>query len=78
MRLGTVLDHKRPVQDGGQIHCREDEVWHLCNSCHGWKLNLENFARRTRQTDQIVQWCDDPSSRPKSRGDLNARRSVEE
>ena len=71
LRFGDVLDHKYPVVDGGKIHCDEAGVWVLCTRCHGWKQNLEAFARRTRQMEQIVEWCDNPASRPRGRGELD-------
>ncbi len=73
MRLGHVVDHKFPVQDGGEIHCDVALVQVLCEACHGYKQWLEQHARRTDQMDQIVAWCDDPSIRPRKRGDVQAR-----
>jgi 5-methylcytosine-specific restriction endonuclease McrA len=72
LRFGAVLDHKFPVQDGGEIHCSEAGVWHLCARCHGWKLRMETLARRTGQMERIVEWCDNPASRPRFRGELDA------
>lgn len=69
--FGAVVDHKHPVQDGGKVHCPDDGLWHLCSSCHGWKASLEDYARRTGQMERIVQWCDEPETRPAfRRGDL--------
>lgn len=73
IRFGEALDHKFPVQDGGKIHCDKAGVWHLCRSCHGWKQNLEAYARRTGQMERIVEWCDNPASRPRMRGDLDGK-----
>ena len=66
-----VVDHKMPVQDGGPVHCSDAGLWSLCTSCHGWKLELEAFARRTGQMQMIVEWCDKPELRPAiRRGDV--------
>jgi len=69
--FGAMVDHKFPVQDGGKVHCSDAGLWTLCRSCHGWKTELEAYARRTDQMDQIVEWCDHPASRPIfRRGDM--------
>jgi 5-methylcytosine-specific restriction endonuclease McrA len=73
VRFARVVDHKYPVQDGGEVHCNLDGVWGLCFQCHGWKQNLELYARKTGQMERIVEWCDNPASRPFNRGDINAR-----
>lgn len=62
-----VVDHKMPVQDGGKVHCDDAGLWALCTSCHGWKLQLEAFARSTGQMHLIVEWCDHPDRRPEIR-----------
>jgi hypothetical protein len=65
-----VLDHKIPVTDGGAFW---DENNHhpLCNGHHGGlKRLLENYARETGQVSKLIQWCDDPASRPRLRGDV--------
>lgn len=68
--LGTVVDHKMPVADGGAVHCPDAGLWTLCQACHGWKGELEAVARRTDQMHLIVLWCDDPSARPVIRGEV--------
>lgn len=67
----AVVDHKFPVQDGGDVHCDDDGLWGLCLLHHGWKARLEDFARRTGQLDLIVRWCDEPETRPQLRGDIH-------
>lgn len=65
-----VVDHKRPIVDGGAMW---DPANHmpLCHACHnGLKRRLEDHARSTGQLDQIARWCDDPESRPKFRGQI--------
>jgi hypothetical protein len=65
-----LVDHKFPVADGGLVHCGEADVWTLCNRCHGYKQWLEAEARKSGQMNQIVRWCDDPTSRPRKRGQI--------
>lgn len=71
LRMGDVLDHKFPVQDGGKVHCEEAGVWHLCNPCHAEKTRWEAYARAMGQMERIVEWCDNPDVRPRLRGDLD-------
>ena len=71
-RFAKVVDHKYPVQDGGEVHCDLEGVWGLCTKCHGWKQNLEIYARKTGQMERIVEWCDNPATRPVNRGVLDA------
>lgn len=66
----AVVDHKFPVQDGGDVHCSDAGLWGLCLPHHGWKGRLEDYARRTGQLHLIVQWCDEPATRPRLRGDV--------
>lgn len=71
--FAEVVDHKHPVQDGGAVHCADAGLWSLCSACHAWKGEIEAYARREDQVDQIVRWCDEPSSRPLvRRGDVRA------
>ncbi|WP_048710796.1 HNH endonuclease [Microvirga massiliensis] len=66
-----VVDHKRPITEGGAMW---DELnhWGLCTYHHsGWKAQLERYARETGQMDRIIAWCDDPTQRPKFRGDTS-------
>jgi len=69
LTFATVVDHKFPVADGGEMFPGSAGLWGLCESHHsGWKAALEAYARRTGQLDQIVRWCDDPMSRPRVGG----------
>ncbi len=70
MVFGDVVDHKFPVQDGGDVHCGEEGLWTLCWGCHGWKARLEEFARSSGQLDMLVAWCDQPETRPQFRGEV--------
>lgn len=67
-----VVDHKYPVQDGGEVHCSDEGLWGLCDPCHGWKQRLEEFARTTGQLNKIVLWCDRPEERPLLRGEVRS------
>lgn len=69
--FGEFVDHKFPVQDGGEVHCPDEGIWNLCRACHAWKTALEDYARRTGQMGEIVRWCDEPEARPVfRRGDV--------
>ncbi len=65
-----VVDHKHPVSNGGDFWDPANH-WQLCDACHGWKARLEQHARETGQMDKIRLWCDDPTTRPWFRGDLD-------
>lgn len=68
LTFAALVDHKYPVADGGPMFPGPEGVWSLCVSHHAWKAQLENYARRTGQVDQIVVWCDEPHARPVIRG----------
>lgn len=68
--FADVVDHKFPIADGGAVH-NPANWWGLCTLCHAWKLLLERYARREGLLHLIVQWCDQPETRPElRRGDL--------
>ena len=52
--FAVMVDHKFPVQDGGEVHCLDAGLWSLCAACHGWKGRLESFARETGQMHFLV------------------------
>lgn len=63
--FGDVVDHKLPVVDGGQVHCPDEGLWHLCKSCHdGFKREAERIAREINRVDLLPLWCDNPEARP--------------
>lgn len=69
LTFAAVVDHKFPVQDGGDVHCPDSGLWALCIQCHGWKAGIEDYARKNGLLDQVVTWCDRPETRPVERGD---------
>ena len=62
--LADVADHKLAVVDGGPKYTKWNR-WGLCHTHHnGLKRRMEVYARDRGLLDQIVLWCDDPSTRP--------------
>jgi len=65
MTFADLVDHKYPVQDGGDMFPGHRGLWSLCVPCHGVKSALEQLARSTGQMEQLVRWCDEPQVRPR-------------
>lgn len=69
--LADVVDHKIPVREGGPLMDPSNH-WSLCTACHsGWKARLERYAKRTDQVQMLRIWCDDPTTRPRFRGEID-------
>ncbi|MHC2108917.1 hypothetical protein [Methylobacterium sp. CM6246] len=63
LTFAKLADHKYPVSDGGPM-LEPNNRWSLCLTHHGVKREMEEFARKTEQLDQLPLWCDDPAERP--------------
>lgn len=64
LRFCEVVDHKLPLHHGGDL-LDPDNTWSLCHYHHnGLKAQLEAAAVKTQQLDKLVEWCDNPESRP--------------
>lgn len=64
-RLGDAVDHKIPIDDGGD-RLKAANLWVLCDGCHnGLKRRLEVYAREHGLIWKLPIWCDEPSERPR-------------
>lgn len=65
--LADVVDHKIPVRLRPDLRLDPKNRWSLCHRCHnGIKRRLEAYAVAAGMIDQLIAWCDDPTSRPKA------------
>lgn len=65
--LACVVDHKIPVRDRPDLRMDPKNWWSLCNHCHnGIKRRLEGYARAANLISSLMEWCDNPASRPKA------------
>lgn len=63
-RLADAVDHKIPIDDGGD-RLRAENHWSICDFHHnGLKRQLEIYARERGLIYLLPIWCDDPSERP--------------
>ena len=70
LTFATLVDHKHPVAEGGAVHDPAN-WWGLCVAHHALKRRWEDHAHETDQVHLIVRWCDEPTTRPRFRGDLS-------
>lgn len=60
-----VVDHKIPIVDRPELRLDPKNWWSLCTLCHnGIKRRMEAYARKARMIDMLIEWCNDPSTRP--------------
>ncbi|MBB2964736.1 HNH endonuclease signature motif containing protein [Methylobacterium sp. R2-1] len=63
-RLADAVDHKIPIEDGGD-RLKVANLQSLCWGCHnGLKAAMQVYAREHGQIYLLPLWCDDPSERP--------------
>ena len=63
-RLADAVDHKIPIDDGGD-RLKVANLQSICLSHHnGLKRAMEVYAREVGQIYLLPIWCDDPSERP--------------
>jgi 5-methylcytosine-specific restriction endonuclease McrA len=74
-RLCDAVDHKIPIDDGGD-RLKAENLWSICDSHHnGPKRAMEAYARERGLIYLLPLWCDDPAERPKQfRGTAACRR----
>lgn len=63
--LAKVVDHKIPVRHRPDLRLDKRNHWGLCDHCHnGLKRRLEAYAEKANIIDALMEWCDNPESRP--------------
>lgn len=63
-RLCDDVDHKIPIEDGGD-RLKAENLQSLCRGCHNSiKKPMDAYARETGQIHLLPLWCDDPKARP--------------
>lgn len=63
-RLCDDVDHKIPIEDGGD-RLKAENLQSLCRGCHNSiKGPLQAYARERGLTHLLPLWCNDPAARP--------------
>lgn len=63
-RLADAVDHKIPIEDGGD-RLKAANLQSICLPHHnGLKAAMQVYAREHGQIYLLPLWCDDPSERP--------------
>lgn len=74
-----VVDHKIPVHLRPDLRLDPKNWWALCHLCHnGIKRRMEAYAVKANMVDDLIMWCDDPTTRPAALRQASRRRPKRE
>lgn len=63
--LAAVVDHILPAREFPELRRDRKNHQSLCSECHDrTKQRMEAYARKARCLEKLVDWCEDPWSRP--------------
>jgi hypothetical protein len=64
--LADVVDHIKPRREYPQLTHVWKNLEGLCRLHDGLKARMENYARETKQLEQLPFWCEAIENRPKA------------